>query len=82
MDYISTKDLINGMKHMADDHPCCAQTIKTAIGRIEKLENAMKVISIWAGADDPQRETRVKAMGDIHRKAHSVLLHNSNSISP
>jgi len=43
---------------------------------------AMKVISIWAGADDPQRETRVKAMGDIHRKAHSVLLHNSNSISP
>lgn len=77
MNYISTEDLINGMKHMADDHTCCAQTIKAAIGRIEELENAMKIISIWSGADDPAIETRAKAMGDIHSKAQSVLFHNN-----
>jgi len=77
MNYINTEELINGMKHMADDHPCCAQTIKTAIGRIGELENAIKVISIWSGADDPRRETRTKAMSDIHGKAQSVLFHNT-----
>lgn len=62
---------------MADAYPCCAQTIHVAIGRIEELENALKVISIWSGADDPRRETRAKAMGDIHSKAQYVLFHNA-----
>ena len=76
MNCISTDDLINGMKHMADDHPCCSQAIKAAIDRIEELENAMKVISIWSGCDEPAKETRMKAMGDIHNKAQFVLFHN------
>jgi len=76
MNYISTEGLINGTKNMADDHPCCAQTIKTAISRIEELENTLKVISIWSGADNPQRETRAKAMDDVCKMAQSVLFHN------
>lgn len=31
-------DLINGLRHMADDHPCCRETLQLTIDTIEKLE--------------------------------------------
>jgi hypothetical protein len=32
---MTTDELINGLKHMADDHPCCRETITVAIAKIE-----------------------------------------------
>jgi hypothetical protein len=31
------EDLINGLKHMADDHPCCKGTIELAIKELSLL---------------------------------------------
>ena len=31
-------DLINGLRHMADDHPCCRETLQLTIDTIEVLE--------------------------------------------
>lgn len=31
-------DLINGLRHMADDHPCCRETLQLTIDTIEELE--------------------------------------------
>lgn len=34
---VAGSDLVNGLRHMADDHPCCAATIAQAIAEIERL---------------------------------------------
>ena len=47
--------------------------------RIEKLENALKIIATWAGCDSSSPDSRVKAMGDIHKKAMSALRVNTYS---
>ena len=31
-------DLMNGLRHMADDHPCCRETLRLTIDTIEELE--------------------------------------------
>jgi hypothetical protein len=35
---MTTEDLTNGLRHTADDHPCCRGTIAAAIAEIESLE--------------------------------------------
>jgi len=35
----SVDDLLNGMLHMADDHPCCRGTIELAIAYITLLRD-------------------------------------------
>jgi len=35
---IEDDELTNGLRHMADDHPCCRGTIELAIARIKELE--------------------------------------------
>ena len=35
---ISTSDLINGLKHMSHDHPCCADTLALAAEIIWEIE--------------------------------------------
>jgi hypothetical protein len=39
---VSADDLINGIKHTAVDHPCCAGTIALAVDRIEVMSHALK----------------------------------------
>lgn len=33
----TVEDVINGLKHMADDHPCCKQSILKAIETLEAV---------------------------------------------
>jgi DNA-directed RNA polymerase subunit RPC12/RpoP len=35
---MTTEDLINGLKHTADDHPCCRGTMEAATATIKGLE--------------------------------------------
>jgi hypothetical protein len=35
---MTTDELINGLKHMADDHPCCRLAIAVTIDRLSELE--------------------------------------------
>ena len=41
--------------------------------RIEELSDALKIIATWANCDWCSPDSRVKAMGDIHKKAMSAL---------
>lgn len=36
------EDLINGLKHMADDHECCRGTIELAIEELQSIQNKEK----------------------------------------
>jgi len=36
---MTTADIINGLKHTADDHPCCRATMEEAISKLELLKN-------------------------------------------
>jgi len=38
----TTEELINGMKHTADDHTCCRGTIDMAIEKIQRLERELR----------------------------------------
>jgi hypothetical protein len=40
---------------------------------VTKMETALKVIHIWAQEDNPERNTRSKAMADIAKKALETL---------
>ena len=33
----SVMDVINGLKHMKDDHPCCAASVQLAIDTLEAV---------------------------------------------
>jgi hypothetical protein len=35
---MTTEDLINGLKHTADDHPCCRETMECTIKELELLQ--------------------------------------------
>lgn len=35
---MSDTELVNGLRHMADDHPCCEATILHAIDKLQQLE--------------------------------------------
>lgn len=35
---MSDSDLVNGLRHMAEDHPCCEPTIIHAIDSLRQLE--------------------------------------------
>lgn len=35
---MSDTELVNGLRHMADDHPCCEATILRAIDKLQQLE--------------------------------------------
>lgn len=34
----SVDDVINGLKHMADDHPCCRAAIERAVVTLEAVK--------------------------------------------
>jgi len=34
---MNTEDIINGLKHMADDHECCREVLEEAIKLIEHM---------------------------------------------
>ena len=38
--YTPTDDIINGLRHAADDHPCCKKTLQSAADVIDKLSIA------------------------------------------
>lgn len=38
-------DLTNGLRHIADDHPCCRETLQLTIDTIEQLETENADIS-------------------------------------
>jgi hypothetical protein len=38
--YTPTDDIINGLRHAADDHPCCKKTLQSAADVINRLSIA------------------------------------------
>jgi hypothetical protein len=38
-------DLTNGLKHIADDHPCCRDTILEAVRRLGQYATALSAIA-------------------------------------
>jgi hypothetical protein len=38
--YTTTDDISNGLRHAADDHPCCKKTLQSAADVIDKLSIA------------------------------------------
>jgi len=42
---MNTSDIINGLKHTADDHPCCGETIGAAISKLKELEEGLGAMS-------------------------------------
>lgn len=40
-------DLINGLRHTADDHPCCRETLLEATRAIERGEYAVRLLTRW-----------------------------------
>lgn len=58
---MSDTELVNGLRHMADDHPCCEATILHAIDKLQQLERenaALRtVLKRWLKvADDCHQE--------------------------
>jgi hypothetical protein len=59
-------DLINGLKHMANDHKCCRGTIESAIQELERLASESKCLqklltvqmswNCWTPKDDNERK--------------------------
>lgn len=43
--FMTINDLINGLKHAADDHPCCRETIEAAITKLRDLDESLGAIS-------------------------------------
>lgn len=43
---MTTEELINALKHVADDHPCCAIVVQRAVERLESLERENRNM-IW-----------------------------------
>ena len=35
---VSDSELVNGLRHLSDDHPCCKETISMTIDQLEQLE--------------------------------------------
>ena len=60
---MTNEELINGLKHIADDHPCCADTILEAAERLKTLDSfelATRWQCVCGGTDcDGQRENAV-----------------------
>jgi len=44
---MTTADIINGLKHVADDHACCRGTIEEAIAEIENFERENVRLRGW-----------------------------------
>ena len=36
--FMTTDDIINGLKHTADDHPCCRETMEATVKELEHLQ--------------------------------------------
>jgi hypothetical protein len=45
--FMTTDDIINGLKHTADDHPCCRGTIDATIAEIESLDRENARLRKW-----------------------------------
>ena len=59
---VATDDLINGLKHMASDHPCCAGTIALAVDRLSAMQCALLEISKVAEATPVLTYQRMEAI--------------------
>lgn len=49
--FVGVEDLINGLRHMQNDHPCCRETIEVTIAsliRAEKIESSLREVLDWA----------------------------------
>jgi len=42
---MTTADIINGLKHTADDHPCCRATMEEAISKLELLKKSGELMA-------------------------------------
>lgn len=42
----SASDLVNGLQHMADDHPCCGAFLVATMRKIEQMQDACR-IALW-----------------------------------
>jgi hypothetical protein len=63
---MTTEDLINGLKHTADDHPCCRETIEATIQKIEELENTPKSIREYLAT--PVTKHALRMLGEKYRE--------------
>ena len=59
---VTTDDLLNGLKHMANDHPCCAGTIALAVDRLSAMQCALLEISKVAEATPVLTYQRMEAI--------------------
>lgn len=46
----------------------------------DRMEQALMVISVWAGLDKGSGETRLKAMTDIRRMAQSAIANKEGEV--
>lgn len=70
---VSTDDLLNGLKHMAIDHPCCGATIQLAADMISEMGSQRDALA------EALREMRYGHTDKAERMAVAALeyLHNS-----
>jgi hypothetical protein len=54
---MTSVELINALKHVADDHPCCADTMRSAADHVVKLEDE---IALWREAFYAQLKHRAE----------------------
>jgi hypothetical protein len=61
--FMTTDDMINGLKHTADDHPCCRGTIDATIAKIESLDRENARLREWIDGLD-----MLAANNGVHRE--------------
>jgi len=53
---VSDTELVNGLRHMADDYPCCEATILHAIDKLQQLERENAALrAALVNADELER---------------------------
>jgi hypothetical protein len=71
---VSTDDLINGLKRMASDHPCCAGTIALAVDRLSAMQCALLEISKVAEATPVMTYQRMESIAChfLHKSSDGI----------
>ena len=60
---IATDDIINGLMHMGDDHPCCKPTLGAAIARLREMADIAEL-----ARKDAERLRSLQCSGIIDRE--------------
>ena len=70
---MTTDELINGLKHMADDHPCCQLAIAVTIDQLAELEGRVCELAALRDEAVAANTRQVKLVASMRKRIDAAL---------